>query len=373
MFESSFRLGTIAGIRIGVHYTWFIIFFLLSSSLFALFSQEHAAWSVTTRMLTAMVTTLIFFLSIILHELGHSLVAIAHGIRVRSITLFIFGGVAQTEEEAKTAATEFWIAIAGPLVSFTLAGLFFLLKLLFAPYSDIVTESLDWLMTINLVVAIFNLVPGFPLDGGRVLRAIIWWLTGNASIGMQWAVFGGKLFAYGLMFLGMMSVLLTGLLLNGLWLIGIGWFLFSAAEASGRAFIIEHLIADVKVGDVMRVDLPTVSADMMILDWVDQRVLLSGQRACLVTEGQRIIGLATLSDAGKLARQAWSTTSVYDIMTPLQRLYTVRPSDSVTEALKLMNQYGIHQVPVLENEQVVGWVERQHLLQVIQLHSETGR
>ena len=195
MLQSSLRLGTVAGIRIGVHYTWFIIFFLISFSLYTFFRQQHDDWSANLALATAVITSLLFFASIILHELGHSIVAIARGIRVASITLFIFGGVAQTEKDSDSAATEFWVAIAGPLVSFFLAGMFYVLGILFGSYSEAVAESLAWLASINLMVAIFNLIPGFPLDGGRVFRAVIWGLSGNATKGMNWAVISGRVAA----------------------------------------------------------------------------------------------------------------------------------------------------------------------------------
>lgn len=373
MLESSFRIGSIAGIRIGVHYTWFIIFFLLSSSLLALFMDRHPEWSTQTALLTAAITTLLFFASIILHELGHSLVAIARGIRVQSITLFIFGGVAQTEKESTTAATEFWIAIAGPAVSLALAGLFYLLKLWWGGYSDIALESLDWLMTINLVVAIFNLIPGFPLDGGRVFRALVWMATGNAMKGMQWAVIGGRVVAYGLMFMGLLTVLQTGLLINGIWLVGIGWFLLSAAEASGRAYVTDQLVGGLKVADIMRKDVPVVAAQMSVLDWVDEQVLLSSQRAYLVKQDDSIIGLVTLSDATALPRQQWADTPVREIMTARERLYTVKPSSGIKEVLILMRDHALNQVPVVEAGDIVGWIDREYLLKILQLHSETGR
>jgi Zn-dependent protease/predicted transcriptional regulator len=373
MLESSLRLGTIAGIRIGVHYTWFIIFFLLSSSLFTLFAGKHPEWTNLVSLLTAMVTTLVFFASIILHELGHSLVAIARGIRVQSITLFIFGGVAQTEKESGTAATEFWVAIAGPAVSFALAGLFYLLKLWWGSYSDIAAEAFDWLMTINLVVAIFNLIPGFPLDGGRVFRALVWMVTGNAMKGMQWAVVGGRLFAYGLMFMGLLTVLQTGLLINGIWLVGIGWFLLSAAEASGRAYVTDQLVGGLTVGDVMRKDVPVVAAKLSVLDWVDEHVLLTSQRAYLIEENDKIIGLVTLSDAIRVPRQQWADTPVREAMTALENLYTVRPSSSIKEALLLMRNHALNQVPVADGGHIVGWIDREYLLKILQVHSEAGR
>ena len=373
MLESSFRLGSVAGIRIGVHYTWFIIFFLLSSSLFALFSHEQPDWSGATRLTTAMVTTLLFFVSIILHELGHSFMAMRRGIRVRSITLFIFGGLAQTEKEADSAITEFLIAVAGPAVSFILAAMFYLLSAALESVNSPLAEAMDWLSTINMMVASFNLIPGFPLDGGRVLRAIIWRITGDAQRGMQWAVMGGKLVAYGLMFYGMLSVLLTGLLINGLWLIGIGWFLFNAAEASGRSFITEHLLGDVRIADIMQTDPPMVGAEVTVLDWLDQYVLYTGLRAYLVTRDSRVIGLVTMTDVGKLPRPLWPERSVQDIMTPLEQLHSVRPDSAVHEVLHYMNLHGVNQVPVIEADQVLGWVDREKLLTIIQLHNQTGR
>jgi Zn-dependent protease/predicted transcriptional regulator len=369
MLESSFRLCTVAGIRISVHFTWFIVFFLLSSSLFAVFREAHPEWSGSAVLLTALMTTLMFFISIILHELGHSLVAIARGIQVHTITLFIFGGVAQTEKEADTAATEFRIAIAGPLVSFALAGLFYLLKLLLSPYSETATEALDWLTTINLVVAIFNLIPGFPLDGGRVFRALVWGITGNAVKGMQWAVVGGKIVAYGLMFMGMMTVLLTGLLINGLWLMGIGWFLLAAAEGSKRAYFTERLASHVPVGDVMQKDVPTIAADTSILRWIDERMLLTGQRSCLVIEDGQTVGLVTLSDVIKCLRAQWPSTPVREIMTPVKSLYTVKPSSGMLEVLQIMRQHDINQVPVVDEGTIVGWINREHLLKILELHT----
>lgn len=373
MLKPSFHLGTIAGISIGVHYTWFIIFFLLNASLFTNFSVRHEQWSDAVSLVTATATTLLFFASIILHELGHSLVAIARGIRVQAITLFIFGGVAQITKESTTATSEFLVAIAGPVVSFILAGLFYLLKLGLTPYSTIATEAFGWLATINLMVAVFNLVPGFPLDGGRIFRALVWGVTGDAMKGMQWAVTGGKFFAYFLMLLGLLIVLQTGQLLNGLWMIGIGWFLLSAAEASGRAFVLERLTGHLKVGDIMQKDVPTIAADVSIRDWMDETVLLTGQRAFFVERDDRIIGLVTLSDAVKQPRGQWSVTPVHAVMTSIDHLYMVEPSSGVLQVLQLMDQYAINQVPVAESGHIIGWITRQHLLKILQTYSEAAR
>jgi len=372
MLESSLHIATVRGIRIGVHYTWLIIFFLLSSSLLTLFQDSHPEWTTMTAMLTATVTTLLFFLSIILHELGHSLVAIARGIRVQSITLFIFGGVAQTERESPTAATEFWIAIAGPAVSVCLAGVFYLLGTWLAPFGDAVTEACSWLARINFILAVFNMIPGFPLDGGRVFRALVWMATGNAMKGMQWAVFGGKMFAYFLMIMGLFSVLTTGMLINGLWFIGIGWFLLSAAEASGRAYVLGHLGKGVTIKDVMQTDLPVMDGHVSVYDWIHDGVLVTNQRAYMVSEHGRYSGLVTLSDTNKITREQWAELALHQVMTPLKYLYTVKATSTISDVMTLMQQYSLNQVPVVEHGQIIGWIDRQRLLRVMQVHGEVA-
>ena len=371
MLESSIRIGSVAGIRIGVHYTWFIIFALLSFSLYAVLGHQHPEWGSRTAMVTAVLTALVFFASIVLHELGHSVVAISRGIRVQSITLFIFGGMAQTEGDADTAATEFWVAIAGPLVSLALAGLFFALNQVFTVGP--MGEALAWLATINLLVALFNLVPGFPLDGGRVFRAAVWAITGNAQKGMQWAVMSGRIVAYGLMGYGVLIALQTGYLLNGIWFVAIGWFLLSAAEASGRQYNLEHLFGDVRVRDVMQHEVPRIGIDRSLLDWVDHEVLVTGERAALVRDGASIVGLVTLSDCAKISREAWGTTPVGQVMTPVGRLYTVGAGASIREVLDLMQRHALNQVPVADDGEVSGWIDRERLLHIVQRHTEIGR
>lgn len=373
MLESSLHLGSIAGIRIGVHYTWFVIFILLTSSLYAVFQMSYEDWGSAITLLTAVTTSLLFFGSIVLHELGHSLVAISRGIPVRSITLFIFGGVAQSEKDADSAATEFWIAIAGPAVSFVLAGLFYLLSLLVQAYSEPVNLAFSWLAQINLIVALFNLLPGFPLDGGRVFRAIVWGITGNARLGMHWAVTAGKTVAYSLIVLGMLIALRTGLLLNGIWVAVIGWFLLTAAEASARAYDIGQYLGKVVARDVMQREIPTVPASLSLVDWIDNYVLTTGQRGFLVTDGDNLVGLLTLRDATKFVRVEWAGKTVRDVMTPIQKLHTVLPNTPVTEALTLMQHHGYNQIPVAQDGRIVGWIDRAHLLQIMQLHSEIGR
>lgn len=371
MFEASVRIGSVKGIRIGIHYTWIVIFLLLSTTLYTVFHTDHPEWATGTSLVTAVATALLFFGSIVLHELGHSLVALARGIEVRSITLFIFGGVAQSEREAETPLTEFLVAIAGPAVSLALAGLFWLLYNYFLGISIVLAESFNWLATINLMVAIFNMVPGFPLDGGRVFRSLVWGISGNAVRGMNWAVAGGKIVAYGLMGLGLLIVIQTGLILNGLWMFGIGWFLLISAQASGQAFHIRRVFGHHQVRDYMRRDVPSAAADTSVEQWVNDYVFTRGERASLVRENGTVVGLVTLTDCKKQPRDSWGTVSLADVMTPLKRLHTVSPDDEIGAVLELMAARSLNQIPVVERDTVMGWIDRDRLIKVVRLYMES--
>ncbi|KPK09929.1 MAG: hypothetical protein AMJ68_10665 [Acidithiobacillales bacterium SG8_45] len=371
MFENAIRLGTVAGIRIGVHYTWFAIFLLLTTTLYGSFTHQHPDWDKFTALLTAIVTALIFFASIVLHELGHSIVAIRRGISVRSITLFIFGGVAQTEKEAESAQTEFMVAIAGPLVSIALAGLFYLLSVWLAPINEIAAEAFDWLATINFMVAIFNMAPGFPLDGGRVFRALVWGISGDASKGMRWAVFSGKAVAYLLIGLGAMIALQANLI-SGIWFIGIGWFLLISAQASGQSFTINRVFSQSVARDVMVRDVPVVDSGTSIADWVEDYVFSKGTRAFLVAEQDDIIGLITLSDCSRIPREQWAETAVKMVMTPVGQLRTVKVDTDINTVLQLLAAQSLNQVPVVEDSAIVGWIDRERLIKILRLHTEAG-
>jgi Zn-dependent protease/CBS domain-containing protein len=370
MLESSFVIGRIAGIRIGVHYTWFIIFALLTLSLMLVFQAGHPHWSQPQVTATAVTTSLLFFLSIVLHELGHSLVALRKGIPVRSITLFIFGGVAQTERDAQSARDEFWIAIAGPIVSLVLAAMFYLLAAALQGVSEPAVVAFGWLAFINLVVAVFNMIPGFPLDGGRVFRATVWGLSGNAVKGMRWAVMGGRLVAYGLLGVGAWLAIMHGLLLNGLWLAAIAWFLLSAAEASARDFTLGQVLQGVSAAETMLRDAPQVAAGTALQDWVDTAALARGERAALVLRGASVVGLVSLSDARKVPRERWAWVQVDEVMTPRERLQVVAPDTPLDEVLRTMEKHQLNQVPVLERERVAGWIDRDRLVRAIRVRSE---
>jgi Zn-dependent protease/CBS domain-containing protein len=374
MLESSIQLGRILGIRVGIHYTWFIIFALISLSLSTHFQHVNPDWSATSAWATAIITSLLFFASIVLHEFGHSIVAMAHGIPVQSITLFIFGGVAQTTRDAQTAKSEFWIAIAGPVVSLLLAGIFLLLGGFLTKFSAQAGQAAHWLATINFMVAIFNMIPGFPLDGGRVFRSLVWGATHDANKGMRWAVNAGKLVAYAMMGFGFFIVITTGYVINGLWLGLIGWFLLTAAEASGRQYALDHMIRGGHAQEVMESELPVVPADLSVAQWVDDYVLGHGARAFLVEEDNHVIGLITLSDARKIERERWDATGITEVMTPRARLHTVPPHATLPQIMQAMQRYGVNQMPVAASSgEILGWIDRDRLLTALKVYAEVSR
>lgn len=368
MFKSSFPIGRIRGIRIQIHASWLIVFFLLIFALMGSLGRMQPGWSETTILVTSLLSVLLFFISIILHELGHSLVAISRGIPVSAITLFVFGGIAHMDREASTARDEFWVAVVGPMVSLGLAALFFFLAWTF-PLSEPAAVMFNWLGGINLVVAIFNLIPGFPLDGGRVFRSLVWGATGDERKAMRWAVTAGRLVAYALFAFGIFVLIAEGLW-SGLWIMAIAWFLLTAAAASDMDFSMRRVTRDLRARDLLEPSPPRVPADMTIEDWVNQKVLPSGRRAALVDHNNENVGLVTLSDASRLPRERWADTLVDQVMTPKRDLQTVNSATPVNEILQLITRHDLNQIPVVENQRLIGWINRQQVLQSLQLRME---
>lgn len=373
MFRSVLVLGSIRGIRVQIHVSWLIIFALVLLVLSASFHHQHPDWSTPTVMITAAITVLVFFASIVAHEFGHSLVAIRRGIPVRSITLFLFGGLAQLSRDSESADDEFWIAIAGPLVSFALAALFYLTSQLTAGVSEPVAAATAWLALINFVVAVFNMVPGFPLDGGRVFRAVIWKLTGDAERGMRAAVLGGRTVAYLLFGLGLWTMLTHGNVFGGIWIMLIAWFLLANAEAGQQGFDMQRRMSGVRARELADRQVPTVAAGTSITDWVEQSVLQHGLRSALVCRGQEVLGLVSLTDIRACPRDEWALTPVDRHMTRRESLHTVSPETPAPELLQAVTEHNLNQIPVLDEGRPVGWIDRERLLRMVKMHMELGR
>ena len=274
--QAQVKLGRIAGIAIGLHYSWFIIAILITLSLAAHFHNVTPQWSDTIAWSAAIVTGVLFFAALLTHELAHSLVAKAKGLRVRAITLFALGGVSQIESEAKDAKSEFWIAIVGPLASLVI-GLVFLLPARISGWSlgteprTPVTAVLLWLGYINLMLAAFNMIPGYPLDGGRILRAALWWITHNADRATRWAAQVGQAVALIFILLGLYRFF-GGENFGGLWIAFIGWFLLDASRSNYLQVELTAGLRGRSVADIMDRDCPTVESNLSLEDFVNEYV-----------------------------------------------------------------------------------------------------
>lgn len=369
--EASIKLGKIWGIPIGLHTSWFLIFGLITWSLATgLIPAEYPELPGLTVWLLAALTSLLFFGSVLAHELGHAFLALRNQIPVRAITLFIFGGVAQISKEPDNPGAEFRIAIAGPLVSFALAGLFGALYLLDQAIPFLAAPSI-WLARINLTLAIFNLIPGFPLDGGRILRAIIWRFTGSLPRATQIASFSGQVFAFGFIGLGLLSVFQGGFF-NGIWLIFIGWFLQNAAAASYAQTSLQGSLHGVTVAEAMSQECQQVSPYTPVSQLVEERILRGGQRCFLVAENGNPQGMITLKDITVLPQRKWPFTTVNQIMVPMNSMVQVTPESDLLGAMQLMDSENIAQIPVIRDDQIVGMLSREQVLHYVRTRAELG-
>jgi Zn-dependent protease/CBS domain-containing protein len=369
------HLGRIFGIRIGLHYSWLIIAILIIFSLSQQFGLVHRNWSASVIWITAILTALFFFICILLHELGHSLVAQKRGIRVSSIVLFALGGVSQMERDSPDAKTEFWMALAGPVVSFTL-GLIFVgsanalgwVGPSSAAASPIVSV-LAWLGYVNFMLGTFNLIPAYPLDGGRVLRAAAWWMTHSLERATRIASLVGQLFAFLFILAGLWEFF-RGQGFGGLWLAFIGWFLLDAARSSRMQLELTQASAGVKVREVMDRNCNVVDARDNLQALVDEYLLRAGRRCFIVQDNGRLLGLITPSDIGRIARSRWPLTTVEQAMRRVSQLQVVSPEAAVTDALEIMVREDVNQLPVASNNHLEGVLSRAHLLDVLRTRTE---
>ena len=375
MKKQHISLGRIFGIPIGLDISWFLIFALITWSLAtSYFPQGFKGWPVAEYWIMAAVTAILFFVSVLLHELGHSVIALRYKIPVRSITLFIFGGIAQIASEPPSASAEFWIAIAGPLVSFLLAGFFGLLQIVSSKLVPILALA-QYLAYINGALGLFNLIPGFPLDGGRVFRAFVWGVIHNFQRATRIAATLGRAIAFLFIAWGVWQIFI-GNLSNGLWIAFIGWFLESAASAQLAQQNLHALLEGHTVAQAMSQNYALIPGDMSLQQLADEHILGSGRRFFVVEQAGLPVGLLTLSNLNKVPRQEWAGTSAARAMTPVAQFHLLRTDTGLAEALEDMNMEGINQLPVVTGGQVQGILTREgvvnflHTLQSLH-HSNT--
>ncbi len=366
--RNGIRIGRLFGVDIIMDYSWLLIFALITWSLAQRYLAVHRDWSVELRWGLAILTSLLFFASVLAHELAHSLVSISQGIPVPRITLFIFGGASQISEEPRRAIDEFWMALVGPLTSLALAAVFGALWFVTQQASPVISEVSSWLAGINLTLAIFNLLPGFPLDGGRVLRAIAWGITKNLRRATQIAVGGGVLVSWLMIGIGLWQVL-GGDWADGLWIAFIGWFLQSAAVQEGQVTVVHDILKGHQVREVLESDCPRVLKQLSLDVFVESIAIPSSKRCFVVIEGDKFLGLVTMHRLNEVPRSKWETTRVADVMIPPEKLVTARIDEDLTEVLEKMGQADINQMPVLEEGRLLGMVTRANILAFLRAHA----
>jgi len=368
--RSQITLGRIFGIKIGLHYSWFLIALLIVLSLSSQFHASNPAWGDSVIWTVAVATALLFFVSLLLHELAHSLVATSNKLPVKEITLFALGGVSQIEKNPVSAKVEFWMAFVGPLTSAVLGVICLTLaRSIGNPSSDPWMAMLLWLGYINLSLAAFNMLPGYPLDGGRVLRALIWWKTGDADRSTQTAARVGQVVAFGFIALGLLRFF-GGAGIGGLWIVFIGWFLLQAARESYVQVGLSHALKGVRVASVMTQDCPTVDGSLNVENFVEQEMLRTGQRCFIVVDKTGVAGLVTSHEVKQIDRAKWPFMTLHDIMRPLEDLRAVTPETPLTSALESMSRYDLNQLPVISNGHLEGVLSRAQVLSYLQTHAE---
>lgn len=369
--KNSLRIMHIGGIPVEIHISWLFIFFLLSISLAqGYFPSVIEGLSSQTYWSAGIITTLVVFASVLAHELGHSFVAIREEIPIKKITLFIFGGVSQMEIEPPSPAAELKVTAAGPLTSLFIALIMGLIYYLFMPPGVIISESIFLVAQINLVMAIFNLIPAFPLDGGRLFRSITWYFAKNLVSATRIAVGLGSVLSFIIIGIGLMFIFFQGDF-SGLWLIFIGWLIYQAGQSSYSQLVLKDTFTGIKASELMSTDLQTVSPDDT-LDELAECFLHYKFGAFPVVYGSTTHGLVTLQNMKNIPREKWAETKVSNILTPLKEAMVIKPDTDASEVMIEMATKNRGRALVMENGELVGLLSRTDMMRYMQMHMALG-
>jgi Zn-dependent protease/CBS domain-containing protein len=364
-------LARIWGVPVSLDWSWLLILALMTWSLAqGFFPAEHPGLQTQAYWLMAAATAVLFCASVLAHELAHTRAALKAGLRVRGIKLYLLGGAAELTQEPRTPADEFRIAAVGPLTSLLFAASFNLVVQAGAP--AYLVGPAEWLARTNLMLALFNLIPGFPLDGGRILRAAVWKWTGSLSRSTAIAAGTGQLAAMAVMGWGVFS-LVGGGVLSGVWLLLIGWFMQQAAAATYLHTAVREALRGVTVARVMSRERPVVDRHTSLHDLVEDRILGRGERCFFVLgAGHDVLGVLTMRDVTAIPRERWPGLTVADVMRPQHEVVKVDARTELLEALQLMDDAGVAQVPVVDGDAVEGVLTREQVLHYIRVRAELG-
>ncbi len=390
MERNGFRIGTLFGIDIRIDWSWLLIFALVTGNLGSAFAAMHSGWPLLLRWIVALAAALLFFGSVLAHELAHSLVAKAQGTPVSNITLFLFGGVANIQEEPDSPVKEFSMAILGPVTSLLIGGILLLTANLAAGTMGVsmadpmemlgglgpMVTLMLWLGSINVFLGLFNMIPGFPLDGGRVIRSIFWALTDDLRRATTWAMWIGQGVAWLMITAGVFAIFGVDVpfvgegFLNGLWLAFIGWFLSNAGFRSYQRVVIQDILGGVPVSRMMRRNPPIVSPDISVEAFVYDRIMQLDDYGFPVVDDGQLVGIVTLDDVRAVPRSRWAARSVRDIMTKAEDLILATPDEDAAEALHKLASSEVRQLPVVTGRELVGLLRRPDIVRWLEVTGE---
>jgi Zn-dependent protease/CBS domain-containing protein len=362
--HGSWKIATVKGIPIRVHFSWLVIFGLITWSLSAFYFPKAAPHlPALSYWVGGLIAALLLFASVAFHELSHSLVALTYKLPILNITLFIFGGVSQMKGEPPDPGAEFRIAVAGPLSSFVLSVAFLLIYGLVA--GEVTRALFLYLARLNFILGLFNLIPGFPMDGGRVVRAFLWKRTGDFFSATRRAAGYGQKIALFFVVMGFLSVFAG--FGGGLWMMLIGWFLHTAAQASYQQASLQQTLSGVKVRDIMTRDIVTIASDITIDTAVNEYFLRYGYGGFPVVERGRFLGFVTLKEVKDVAREKWQEVKVSEIVLAHDRRGEVSEDDDAVKALELMISGDKGRLVVKEGERLTGLITRNGIAKYVQI------
>jgi len=376
MLSRNIKLFKVFGIEVGLNWSWFLIFILV---IFSLSTQVFPGWypqfSLLTNIILGFITAIFFFISVLIHELSHSVVANSSGVSIKKINLFIFGGVAQMIKPPKTAVQEFWMAIAGPFASFVLSAFFgiFWIGLKVTNFSILpVIAFFGYLSLINLSLGTFNLLPGFPLDGGRILRSILWYFTEDLLSSTRIASILGQIIGYGMAAFGFLSIFISVFIyqfqsFGGLWFIILGLFLQNLAKRSYKQEIIRSSLETIFVRDVMRKDIQTINPDITLNDLIKNWFMIYGHKIFPVLENGKIIGTITTEDTKIIPKDRWLTTKVKEILRPVKDTQLIDSNVNVIDAISKMNDKQLNYLLVTDQNKFLGIIYQDDIMRYAKL------
>jgi len=371
--RSSVNIGKVFGIPIYIHYTWFIIFTLITVALSVNYFPNYGGnWGTLVYWILGICTSILFFASLLVHELSHSYVSIKKGIPVRSITLFIFGGVAHISKEAEKPSSDLLMAIAGPLSSVLLGGIFWGVALLTSGVYEPVATMVGYLAWINLFLACFNMIPGYPLDGGRVFRSIFWMITGNYKKATRVASIVGRIVGYAFIGGGAFIIISYGVWITGISLAFIGWFLNVAALGSYRQAELRESLGGITASDIMNRDYLSISP-ALTLKQVHVYIMHTGRFFFLVTDKDALLGSMSLDNFKSVSQELWDTTKVGQVMTLADEMHLIHVEDDAANILEKMDNAGASRMVVVDGDNgILGLITRDNLIRFVQVRSESG-